>query len=504
MIEQMPDPRIFAIVALAACSSSPSPSSGGSVLQLHASASRAGAYVVPSFTQAAAANLHIDSSFVATYTGNAYAQPLYVDNGAASSDLVIAATEMNEVAAFDGTGTMRWQQMLGSAQTMPNPSEGAPCGDIDPLGITGTPVIDPSTHTLFLDAMIDIGGHAHHQIFALSLADGSTLAGWPVDVGTTVTSGSLALEPAVENQRGGLTFLNGDVYVPYGGHAGDCGDYHGWVVAVPEADPAHPTAFATEAVQAGAWSPGGVTSDGNNVFAVFGNGIGSGSGWSNTEMVARFGAGASFSNNPTDYWVPPDWASLDAGDIDITGPALVIDDPASTPSALLAAFGKDGSMSLIDRDNMGGITAQLATIQASTGQIINTSATYTTAMGRYIVIKGTGPADCPGTPSGSVTAVRIESGSPPKLSIAWCAGTGPVGSPIATTTDGTSDPIVWVIGAEGDQRLHGFDGDTGAVVFDGGGSNDAMASTSRFITPMVAKGRIFVAANGQLYAFTTD
>ena len=77
------------------------------------------------------------------------------------------------------------------------------------------------------------------------------------------------------------------------------------------------------------------------------------------------------------------------------------------------------------------------------------------------------------------------------------------GSPIATTTDGTTNPIVWAVGTEGDQRMHGYDGDTGAVVFAGGGTGDAMASTSRFITPIVAKGRIFVAANGQLYAFTT-
>ena len=62
---------------------------------------------------------------------------------------------------------------------------------------------------------------------------------------------------------------------------------------------------------------------------------------------------------------------------------------------------------------------------------------------------------------------------------------------------------MWAVGAEGDNRLHGYDGDTGAVVFAGGGTGDAMASTSRFITPIVAKGHIFVAANGQLYAFTT-
>ena len=63
---------------------------------------------------------------------------------------------------------------------------------------------------------------------------------------------------------------------------------------------------------------------------------------------------------------------------------------------------------------------------------------------------------------------------------------------------------MWAVGAEGDQRLHGYDGATGAVIFAGGGAGDAMASTSRFITPIIAKGRLFVAADGQLYAFTTQ
>jgi hypothetical protein len=107
------------------------------------------------------------------------------------------------------------------------------------------------------------------------------------------------------------------------------------------------------------------------------------------------------------------------------------------------------------------------------------------------------------TGSSNLVSVKITPADPPQLSLAWCAGTGNAGSPIATTTDGTNDPIVWAVGAEGDNRLHGYNGDTGAVVFAGGGAGDAMASTSRFITPIVAKGRIFVAANGQLYAFTT-
>jgi len=76
------------------------------------------------------------------------------------------------------------------------------------------------------------------------------------------------------------------------------------------------------------------------------------------------------------------------------------------------------------------------------------------------------------------------------------------GSPFITSTDGTNNVIVWGIGAEDDQRLHGFDGDTGAVVFSGGGANELMAGTHRYQTAIAARGRIYVATDGRIYAFS--
>src|SRR5258708_26062642 len=112
---------------------------------------------------------------------------------------------------------------------------------------------------------------AHHRVFALSLDDGSIRTGWPVDLGTAIT-GAIPFTPAPQNQRGGLTLLDGRVYVPFGGHNGDCATYHGWVVAVPVDDPAHPSAVATPDTVSGAWTPGGGSSDGTSGFARFGNG----------------------------------------------------------------------------------------------------------------------------------------------------------------------------------------------------------------------------------------
>ena len=76
------------------------------------------------------------------------------------------------------------------------------------------------------------------------------------------------------------------------------------------------------------------------------------------------------------------------------------------------------------------------------------------------------------------------------------------GSPWVTTTDGTNNAIVWVVGSEsGDQRLHGYNGDTGAVVYAGGGTNELMANTRKWNTGIVARGRIYFAARQQSLCF---
>jgi hypothetical protein len=469
-------------------------------------------YTASNLTKTVAATMGLDATFNATYTGAVYAQPLFVDGGTGGQDMIIVATEANVVVALNpANGSALWTRTLGAPQPMPNAAENANCGNISPLGITGTPVIDSASRTLYLDAMIRENNAAHHRIFALSLADGSTKTGWPVDVGTTVRMGSMQFLPAPQNQRGALTLINGYVYVPYGGHSGDCGPYHGWVVSVPVNNPAQPTGWATIDQEAGIWAPGGIASDGTNVYAVTGNGAGA-SAWGNGEMLVRLGAGAAFSGNATDYWVPMNWQSLDQADTDLGGTgAIVFDLPGATPSALLATFGKDGNVYLTNRQNMGGIGAPVASINASSAEIINASVYYKTATASYLAFAPHNPIDCAGVTGATVVAVKVMPANPPTMSVAWCAQAGDGdGSPMVTTTDGTANAIVWAIGTEregggGDRRLHGFDGDTGAVVYGGGAAGDQMSGTiSRFVTPIVAKGRIFVAGDGKAYAFKTN
>jgi hypothetical protein len=99
-------------------------------------------------------------------------------------------------------------------------------------------------------------------------------------------------------------------------------------------------------------------------------------------------------------------------------------------------------------------------------------------------------------------ALRIGASSPPTISNVWTAAENGRGSPFVTSTDGTNNVVVWGIGSEGDQRLHGFNGDTGAVVFSGGGTSELMAGTRRFNTGIAARGRIYVANDNKVYAFS--
>ena len=480
---------------------------GSDVLQFHRSASRDGLYTDPLITLQSAAQIHRDPTFKATLPGPTYAQPLYVGNGPNGSPALIVATEQNQVLALDATtGAQIWTKNLGA----PVPLAKLPCGDIDPLGVTGTPVIDAAARAIYVAAMTtpDGGTTKRHRLFALSLDNGSVLAGWPIDV-TGITYHGIPFAPVAQNQRGALLLNAGTLYVPYGGHAGDCGSYHGWVIAVPVSNPSSVTGWATDAAGGGSWASGGLASDGQSVFVATGNTFGAAS-WGGGEAIVRLSGTAAFSGNPEDYFTPSNWKDLDNGDTDVggSGPVL-LDVPGASPSQLVVALGKNGVAYLLDRNSLGGIgkgngtTGEgLQSKQAASSVIINAAAAYSTAQGSYVVFNTSGVGvGCPGS-SGNVVALRISASAPPAISVAWCASVPGRGSPIVTTVDGTSQPIVWVAGGEATNRLYALDGQTGQMVFTGGGTNEQMTQVRRFQTPIVVNGRIFVAADNELFAFT--
>ena len=367
---------------------------GQSVLTYHGSADRSGNFIVPTLTWERARNTHLEQSFHPTISGHLYAQPLYWRGPRPAAGQLVVATEDNNVYAIDaGSGDEIWVRSLGR----PAPLSTLPCGNIDPLGITGTPVIDEATEAIYVDAMVADAAGPHHRVFALSLKDGSPLPGWPVDVAETLAAHGQRFEPRYQNQRGALSILAGRVYVPYGGHYGDCGDFRGWVVGIGLRDPRDIVSWSTRGQGGGIWAPGGIASDGGSLFVATGNTIDV-STWSDGEAVFRLASDLRRRDRPEDFFAPADWHALDTRDADLGGTnPLPLDVPsAGGRRAFVLALGKDARAYLLDRNRLGGMGGSLASEVVATRPIRTAPATYPAGEGVYVAFQGPG-ARCPGS-----------------------------------------------------------------------------------------------------------
>lgn len=471
-----------------------------SVLQYHANAKRDGLYIDPAFTRVAAAMIKREPSFAAPIKGPTYAQPLYVENGD-GNDWIITATEQNEVSAINAlTGMPVWQKVLAP------PGEPGCGGSVRPLGITGTPVIDVESRTIYVAAMT-MGNK--HQIFALSLADGSVLPGWPVDV-STVKAGAVAFNSAVQNQRGALLIVGRTLYVPYGGNFQDCGDFHGWVVGVPLDNPAAPIAFVTKGLGGGIWAPGGLASDGVSVFAATGNTMEKAGAmnttpatWSHGNAVLRLAPDLKeiAEGQTIDFFATMAWKDEDkqGWDLGSSSPVL-LNVPGSTPADLVLAMGKSGDAYLLDATKLGGVGGELSKVSVTDGGIaggmIQAAAVYPTPTGTFAAFRSTQQPTMCASGMGNFAALKVTAGAPPKLAMGWCTEGNGSGSPIVTSPDGMTDSVVWFFAGG---KLMGVNGETGMSIFR---DSESVGYIDKYQTPIVAKGRLFVAATDAVYSFT--
>jgi len=227
------------------------------------------------------------------------------------------------------------------------------------------------------------------------------------------------------------------------------------------------------------------------MFVITGNTFNTQGNWMGGEAVIRLQAGPVFSG----FWAPANWFSLDQTDTDVGGvSATLVDVPGATPSQLVLALGKDGMAYLLDRNNLGGVTAPLASANLPTAVRGQSAATYHTSQGTYFGFHND---------AGTVRAYKITPTNPPTITFGWSMSQNGRGSPWVTTTDGTNNMIVWYAAttSSGDQRLHAYDGDTGAIIYSGGGTNELMTGTRQWNTGMVARGRIYFGADNKIYAF---
>jgi outer membrane protein assembly factor BamB len=262
--------------------------------------------------------------------GAVYGQPLLIGS------MAIAATENDSLYALDqATGKVRWRTHVGT----PVPRSALPCGNIDPLGITGTPVYDPSSGIVY--AVAETSGY-HHVL-----------------VGVSVTDGRLAVErdipapdgqPRYDQQRPALTLAGGRVYVAFGGLAGDCGPYRGSVAGIPVSGSGDIISYVVPTPREGAiWAPGGpVTGPDGTLYVSVGNG--SGTSFDYSDSVTAL----SPDLHRTGVFAPSTWRRDNAGDLDLgsTQPALL-------PGGMLLADGKSGTAYLVSAAHLGGVGGQV-------------------------------------------------------------------------------------------------------------------------------------------------
>ena len=486
---------LAALVVGAAMASAPAVAQQQSVLTYHGDESRTGNFVVPALSFDKARAIHLDRAFDARVDGHLYAQPLYWRAAGGNAAMLLTASENNVVQAFDArTGKELWRRAVGRSVS----GSSLPCGNINPMGITGTPVIDPSASAVYVVAAVEQADGPHYQAFGLSLKDGSILHGWPVDVAAALQQTGRQFDARLYNQRTALSLLDGAIYMGFSGHFGDCGDYHGWVVGISVKSPGKLVSFETKARGGGIWAPGGFSIVGHDIFVATGNTFGARS-WSDGEAIFRLPANLQRSDNKRDFFAPSDWRALDARDLDLGGsnPVPVNVSGPGGDHALMLAFGKDRKAYLLNRDDLGGIGGQLDVMTVSTGMIRTAAAVYPAGDDAMVAFQGPGE-HCPGASSGNgLTVLKITGGAKPAMSTAWCAGLDGRGSAIVSTTDGHANPIVWILGAEGDGRLHAFQGDSGEQIFE----SEPLAGLRHFQSLIATQNRLYVGADDRVYAF---
>jgi outer membrane protein assembly factor BamB len=481
--------RVLAVL----CATSASPAVAQSVTTYHNSINRHAEYVVPGLTAATAPTMHLDPAFNASFSGAVYAQPLYWQPDPGSIGTVIVATETNQVEALNAsTGALVWSTQLPAS---PN-SSALQCGNISPEGITGTPAIDPVTGTLYFDALTGTtAATVRHKIYALNANTGAIRPGYPLDVQSALAARGVTFDSTDQGERGAVLFLNGSAYITYGGRSGDCGNYHGMVVQLlPNATPSIAGAWATRAVLGGIWAQGGSASDGYSIYATTGNTSGT-TIYGDGESIVRLRSGLAHSTSPINFFAPSNWHDLDDEDADLGGtealPFLV-----AGGGPRLIAFGKDGNAYLVNRSNLGGIGGQLGILHVSNRAIITAPAIYNTPSVSMVVFRNAADLTCGGS---ALTMLSVAATGATPIKQAWCAPLNGAGAPIITTTNGSANPLVWVVGAEGDNLLHGFNALTGQAVFSGGGQS--LSGLRHFQTILAANQHLYVAGGGQLYGF---
>ena len=442
--------------------------------------------------------------FACAIDASAYAQPLWVANvaiGGGTHNVLIAATVHDTVYAFDADvspcKTYWSQSLLASGETWVNNMDVGGSLDLAPdIGIVGTPVIDPTTNTIYVVSKSKNGANIHQRLHALSLIDGSEKFSGPQEIAATFNG--ISFSPLSQNQRAGLALQNGVVYIAWGSH-GDIGTYYGWILSYNAATLTQVSVFNDDPGVGGGgiWMSGGAPAadSSNNLYVTTGNG--------NFDGLTLFGDSFLKLSTPTlgilSFFTPIDQAALNSGDIDLGsgGATILVDQPSGPVQHLVLGGGKSGTLFLLNRDSLGGNT------------INDAGAVESFSVGNRIF----------GTPAFWQNTIYLAPITDHLKSYTFNASTGQFTTSPASQSPGTfgfpgctpsvssqaaKNGIVWATeNGTGPSVLHAYDAtNVGTELWNSANSSaDQAGQAVKFTVPTVANGKVYVGTVGEISVY---
>jgi fibronectin type 3 domain-containing protein len=466
-----------------------------------------------------------------------YAQPLWVPNlaiGGGNHNVVFVATENDSVYAFDADANpcrQYWQKnFLGTGITPVPPGDTGEAFDINKkIGITGTPVIDPVSLTLYVVAKTKEGSTNYHQrLHAMSLIDGTEKFNGPLDlspsitvpgigdtgdssVGCTSTPGNVPFCPLREGQRAGLALASGHVYVAWASH-GDHQPYHGWIMSFNASNLAQaPVVFndSPNGRESGIWMSGGAPAfdSSNNLYVITGNGDYDGVNDFGDSFL-KLSSGLALQ----DWFTPSVQATLDGADLDLGsgGAVILVDLPSSTIPHVVIGGGKGtnqlGQLYIVNRDNMGRNATTDKVVQQFNlnGMIYSTAAFWQNTL--YAAAVGQ-----------SLNAFALNTSTSMFNTVATSQSSHFYNFPGTTpsvSSAGTTNGIVWALdtnsttaanasGTDGPAVLYAYDAmNLGTELWDSSqGMGNAAGFAVKFCVPTVANGKVYVGTQTEITVY---
>ncbi len=464
--------------------------------------------------------------------GNIYAQPLYVSNleipGKGVHNVVFVATQHNSVYAFDADNNSGsnavplWQVSFINPPALITAVPGEDeFGVITPeIGITGTPVIDLNSRTLYVNvATKEIGDFRwdyFHRLHALDLATGAEKFGGPVVVqgsvsgtGTGSEGGIISFDAYRHLQRPGLLLANGVVYITYASYA-DAGYYHGWVFGYDAQTLELRGMFNTtpNGHKGGIWQSGAAPAadSSGKIYFLTGDGSFDNKQQNYGNSVVKLSMGAE-DLELADYFTPFNQLILDTADVDLgSGGAVLLPDVAGSLAHrhLLVGSGKEGRIYLLDRDNLGQYNG------TNDNQIVQSLSSYVRStfglpayFNKHLYYVAFGDV----MKSFQITNAQIVV-PPEKVSL---ASFGFPGATPSVSANGITNGIIWAMRTElaefsGRATLHAFDAnDVSRELYNSSqaGTRDDPGGSIKFSVPTVANGKVYVGTASRLAVFGT-